>query len=116
MRNHHARRNASFTAPSNPEKSYFVWTRKGSLRHAMGPHIPSCSPDAVQGLFEGLAETFGFGVARVVCNAICFPPYQVPMLYAVGTASRAALLRSVIHQHGHFAPGRGFVGHGDGHD
>ena len=71
------------------------------------------SGQAVQSLFDALAAQFGHGVARVVCNAICFPPYRLPPLYSVGTRQRLNRLHDLIDTHGRFVPGSGFVGVGD---
>lgn len=99
--------------PPLKRTSAFVWSRKGRLLHAVGPFSPSASVLAVQSLHDDLADHFGYGVARVVCNAICFPPYRLPPLYAVGTRQRLNRLYALIEAHGRFVPGTGFVGYGD---
>lgn len=99
--------------PPHKRPSAFVWSRKGKLLHAVGPLCPSASGPAVQALHDALAAQFGYGVARVVCNAICFPPYRLPALYSVGTRQRLNRLYQVIDAHGRFVAGEGFAGYGD---
>lgn len=99
--------------PHHKRSSAFVWSRKGKLLHAVGPLCPSASGPAVQGLHDAIAAQFGFGVARVVCNAVCFPPYRLPHLYSVGTRQRLNRLYQVIDAHGRFVAGEGFSGYGD---
>ena len=111
---HHSPRNRREQGlPPHKRSSAFVWSRKGRLLHAVGPFSPSASGLAVQALHDDLAGQFGYGVARVVCNAICFPPYRVPPLYAVGTRARLNRLYQVIDAHGRFVAGEGFAGYGD---
>lgn len=99
--------------PSYRRKPAFVWSRKGRLLRAEGAFCPTASGQAVQSLFDALAAQFGHGVSRVVCNAICFPPYRLPPLYSVGTRRRLNRLHDLIDLHGRFVPGSGFVGVGD---
>lgn len=99
--------------PPHLRKPAFVWSKKGRVLYATGPVCPMASVPAVQSLFDAVAAQFGHGLARVVCNAICFPPYRLPPLYSVGTRQRLNRLHDLIDLHGRFVPGSGFVGVGD---
>lgn len=110
---HHSPRNRQFGIPPHRRASAFVWSRKGRLLYAVGPFSPSASGRAVQGLHDAIAAQFGYGVARVVLSAICFPPYRMPALYSVGTRARLNRLYQVIDTHGRFVAGEGFAGYGD---
>ena len=99
--------------PSQLRKSSFVWSRKGRLLRAEGAFCPTASGQAVQSLFDALSAHFGHGLARVVLNAICFPPYRLPPLYSVGTRQRLNRLHDLIEAQGRFVPGKGFVAVGD---
>lgn len=85
-----------------------MFTRKGRITSANGPIAPSAPLWLVQDLHDALAVSFGSGVARVACNALCFPPYSLPPLYAVGTRKRLDLLWSIIGGLGVFRDGAGF--------
>lgn len=112
-RHHSPRNRREYGLPPHKRASAFVWSRKGKLLHAVGPFSPSASGRAVQGLHDAIAAQFGYGVARVVCNAVCFPPFRIPPLYSVGTRARLNRLYQVIDTHGRFVAGEGFAGYGD---
>lgn len=106
---HHSRRNrAQFGTPAPRRSCSFVWSKRGRVLGAVGPVLPSASRDAVQQVFDQLSGQFGDGVARIVCNSICFPPFRLPPLYAVGTLERLSRLHGILNAHGRFVVGSGF--------
>lgn len=106
---HHSRRNrAQFGTPAHRRACSFVWSKRGRLLGVVGPVLPSASSDVVQQVFDQLSGQFGDGVARLVLNSICFPPFRLPPLYAVGTRERLNRLHGVLDAHGRFVAGSGF--------
>lgn len=118
LRRNLSNRSRSYRRVGDYGRSAFVFTRAGRISFATGPVQSSAPLVLAQDLHDGLAASFGHGVARVVCNAICFPPYSMPPLYAVGTRQRLALLWSIIDRLGEFRDGVGFGPFGafDDHD
>ena len=103
-------RNRSYRPSGDFRRPSFHW-RLGRIRGVNGGS-PSAPLPLVEKLNGALVASFGHGVARVVCDAICFPPFTLPPLYAVGTRRRVELLWSIIDRHGDYCPARGFVAFG----
>lgn len=109
---HHAPRNRSAQAelPYHLRKPAFVFSRKGKILYAVGGVTPAFPGFVVQNVYDDLAREFGNGVARVVVNAIAFPPHVLPVLYSIGTRQRLNRLHQILDLHGRYVPGVGFQG------
>lgn len=108
----HSPRNRSAQAdlPPHLRTPAFVWSKKGRCLYAVGGITPSIPANVVQPLYDDLSAAFGNGLARVVCNAVAFPPYVLPVLYSIGTRQRLNRLHQILDLHGRYVPGVGFQG------
>ena len=56
---------------------------------------------------------FGRAVARQIINGLCRPPFEMPVLFSIGTKTRLRSLLDLVESAGRFVPSQGFFGAGD---
>jgi hypothetical protein len=90
----------------------FNISRSGRVSHP-DPARLSCSVAAAQSLHDAVVPVFGRAVARQVINGICRPPFEMPLLFSIGTARRLRSLLDLVESAGRYVPSQGFFGAGD---
>lgn len=90
----------------------FIISRAGRVSHP-DPVRLSCSVAAAQSLFCAVRAVFGRAVARQIINGLCRPPFEMPMLFSIGTKNRLRSLLDLVESAGRFVPSQGFFGAGD---
>lgn len=95
-----------------PDCPRFYVSRAGRVSHP-DPVRLSCTVAAAQSLYDAVRPVFGRAVARQVVNGLCRPPFEMPVLFSIGTARRFRSLFDLVESAGRFVPSQGFFGAGD---
>jgi hypothetical protein len=95
-----------------PDCPRFNISRAGRVSHP-DPVRLSCTVAAAQSLFDAVRPVFGRAVARQIINGLCRPPFEMPVLFSIGTKGRFRALFDLVESAGRFVPSQGFFGAGD---